>query len=626
MLPLIGDRKKSAMVHIGFFFFSLYLIIVNLNFFEAPIVQFDVKTDQPGMFQIYWAGKTYSEENSVFHRNISPYEMHHFTIKVKGREGLVFGPKIHSLRIDPLDRPGTVWIKDIWVRQGDFYSIHIHTAKDFKRVKIIDGIREMQITPDGLKVVSDTNDPKLQIMIHPTPCYGKIISYVLAWLLFLYTLRYLSLTFSELQYVEWFFFFILALVICMACLSAPDVHPDEHVHTQAAEYYSHFDHWLPPAADNPEIVGSYSTHGDSRLNSNEIVYLFAGKFLEFWSFLSTNHYLLLRFFNISLLGILIILCIKNKELRLICLPILISPQIWYIFSYFNSDAFGLFIAFLAAFLVIRENSSFNAYIHGEQSTFSTTVQGIGFGLFFSFLFLIKINFYFFSMFLGFYFLLHLFERDSVDLKRVAKRAGILLLVIAAVFSLTKIVSGAVNNWDRAEKMMEMRNKTATANLNPLLNPEETNKYLHLRDKGYPLSHVWENMQWGHITFMSSFGVFGNMCIYNSADFYNWVWSLLVIVTICIFYDILFNRKKRNDLLCFFLAAFCASSLVAAALYHSWIADFQAQGRYLLPIVPMIGGFLYSARRTLSMPRINFFVLLLFLLSCDSFIFLGIKNI
>lgn len=626
MLSQIGVRKKSVMIHIGFFIFAVFLIVVNINLLETPIVEFDVKTDQPGMFQVFWAGHGYSQENSVFQKDIIPHEMHHFSIKVTGPNCLVFGPNIHSLRIDPLDRPGTVWIKNIRIRQGNLFSINIHTAEDFKQVKIIDGISDMQITQDGLKVVSDTNDPKLQIRIHPTPFYEKIILYVLACLLLLYIFKHLSVRYSQVQYVEWLFFFVLALVICMACLSDPNMHPDEYVHTEAAKYFSHYDHWLPPAADNPEIARSYSSHGDSRLNSGEIVYLFAGKFLEFFSFLSGNHYLILRLFNVSLFAVLIFLCINNHELRFFCLPIFISPQIWYIFSYFNSDAFGLFIVFLAAFQVIRENSSFNTYLGREKGGVLTIVQGVGFGLFFSLLFLIKMNFYFFSMFLGLYFLLRLFKKEITGFKRVVKRAGIILLAVAAVFSLTNVVNEAVNNWDRADKMIKMQYKTANVDLNPLLNPQDNNKYLLLRGKGYPLSYIWKDMQWEHIIFMSSFGVFGNMHFYNTLEFYDAFWIFLVLATICICYDLLIGRKNSRELWCFFLAVFCASSLVAAALYHSWVSDFQAQGRYLLPIIPMIGCFLYSARRTISIPRINFFVFLLFLLSCNSFIFLGIKNI
>jgi len=71
---------------------------------------------------------------------------------------------------------------------------------------------------------------------------------------------------------------------------------------------------------------------------------------------------------------------------------------------------------------------------------------------------------------------------------------------------------------------------------------------------------------------------------------------------------------------------CSIALVAASLYNSWIADYQAQGRYLLPIVPMIAIFLYSSRQRLHWGRINFFVLLLFLFSSTSFIFLGLARI
>ncbi len=626
--PRIGSRTKKTIAHAAFFVVALFLIIANVNLFQAPVVDFEVQTSQPGMFQIFWSGflKSYSEKNSVFQKDITPFETHRFSIQLRHPRGLVFGPNIHYLRIDPLDRPGEILIKNIHLRQGSLFSIDIAKVDDFKKIKKIDGIKTLKIQKSGLKVVTDNNDPKLEIKVVAKPRYATIIPFVLGCLLLLYSLKYLSGRFRNMEYVDWLFFFVLALIVVMAVLTGPGMHPDEVVHGAAAEYYSSFTHWLPPAADDPEIIHTYSLHGVSRLNSKEIAYVFAGKFLEFFSFIPVEQYLILRFFNIALFCILAIFCLGNPKLRILSLPIFISPQIWYIFSYFNSDAFALFILFVITYQVMNADSSFNRYLYSEQNAGSILSRAIGFGLLFSFLFLIKKNFYFFPVFLFFYFLLQFYKKRYPDPKLILKRLGVIGAVAVCLFSVHYTLHAAVNDWHRTENIVNMQNKTADAKYNPLINPDSNNKYLNLKGKGVPLSYLWKDMQWGHITFMSTFGVFGNMSIYNSLEFYDSVSLLLYLILICILYDLLRQRASDGTFLLFMAMVACSIALVAASLYNSWIADYQAQGRYLLPIVPMIAIFLYSSRQRLHWGRINFFVLLLFLFSSTSFIFLGLARI
>ena len=44
---------------------------------------------------------------------------------------------------------------------------------------------------------------------------------------------------------------------------------------------------------------------------------------------------------------------------------------------------------------------------------------------------------------------------------------------------------------------------------------------------------------------------------------------------------------------------CLGALIGAVLYHCWTVDFQAQGRYLLPLIGMMGIVLYETRRAVS---------------------------
>jgi hypothetical protein len=207
-----------------------------------------------------------------------------------------------------------------------------------------------------------------------------------------------------------------------------------------------------------------------------------------------------------------------------------------------------------------------------------------------------------------------------------KRLGAIFAVVTILFSVHLTVNAAVNDWHRTEKIVKMQNETAKANYNPQEPPTESNKYLNLRGKGFPLSYLWKHLQWGKITFMSTFGVFGNMSIYNSLEFYNSISLFLYLLLFCVLFDLLRYRIYDGNFLLFIVVVVCSTALIIASLLNSWIADYQAQGRYLLPIVPMIGVFLYSARQRLHFGRINFCTIILFLFSSSSFLFLGLIKI
>src|SRR5262249_16704993 len=128
-------------------------------------------------------------------------------------------------------------------------------------------------------------------------------------------------------------------------------------HRAAARYY--IDHWLPPKAGDPATLDTYSNYGLSYLNETDFPYLFAGKFAALLAPVVSND-LAFRLFDVVLLAILPPFCRMGPAAFLIFSPLLLSPQIWYIFSYFNGDAFALFLAVLIAYQVAAPGSQFNA--------------------------------------------------------------------------------------------------------------------------------------------------------------------------------------------------------------------------------------------------------------------------
>jgi hypothetical protein len=82
------------------------------------------------------------------------------------------------------------------------------------------------------------------------------------------------------------------------------------------------------------------------------------------------------------------------------------------------------------------------------------------------------------------------------------------------------------------------------------------------------------------------------------------------------------RSRDRDLIVIgALVVLFAGLVVFISIWHSWTGDFQAQGRYLFPILPMLG-ILLSAARVHFNPR----VLLPLLTACYSFIAVGLGEI
>ena len=66
--------------------------------------------------------------------------------------------------------------------------------------------------------------------------------------------------------------------------------------------------------------------------------------------------------------------------------------------------------------------------------------------------------------------------------------------------------------------------------------------------------------------------------------------------------------------------------MALALYHAWSVDFQAQGRYFLPIVGMLSIFFFHTERYLMRPLFVLLFLGMYLLSVYNFLFVGLYEI
>ena len=138
------------------------------------------------------------------------------------------------------------------------------------------------------------------------------------------------------------------MILAMGIISGLDVNPDEwNGHVKAAAYY--IENWLPPAVDDPRIVSSISVFGVSYLWHIDPYYFIAVKATQVLSGIVSDFYLRVRLANAFLfLSLVLVFAVQIKRSKWMVPFIVISPQVWYVFSYFNNDAFPLFIAMILA--------------------------------------------------------------------------------------------------------------------------------------------------------------------------------------------------------------------------------------------------------------------------------------
>jgi hypothetical protein len=454
--------------------------------------------------------------------------------------------------------------------------------------------------------------------------------------------------------------------------------PDEYSHRSAARFY--LDHWLPPKVGEAASLDSYSRdYGFSYLNDSDLVYFFAGKFAALVSPVVSNNDVGFRLFNVLLLGVLAGFCWRRPAAWLVFAPLLVSPQIWYIFSYFNGDAFPLFLSMLIAYQLAEPGSLFNKYLDspGVLRGFSGALL---FGVLVALLALSKKNYYAFlvllpavialvrlgipsavllasaaiggaAWYLGWYSmgtrefgvlvaaaLLAIMASIFLDPSTWRARGAILAkLAIMGVIALTvlipRIAWDVVAHGSLEEKRVAiglMQEELAKPEYKPsqIYSDKFTGTFhgLELRTRGTSLSDLFSPPWNWHIqTFLSATGLYGWRDLRSPKAYY----LVMVVAYLALFAAYLGAVARSKDVVArvnFILVWAFAILTIAVSIYHSWYHDFQAQGRYLFPIVPMSGVGFASARREMGSGLALGAISACFALSAWSFVFTGLLHI
>lgn len=444
----------------------------------------------------------------------------------------------------------------------------------------------------------------------------------------------------------------VALAAWMAWTAKFNRHPDEIHHFEAARYYKN--NFLPPEIGDQAVRASYSVYGVSYLNYHWLEYFAAGKFIFLTSPIFGDDLIAARFFNVFLLfalGCFFAYEAGKYSAAEFIIPcfLLVTPQIWYVFSYVNNDAFALAASILAAQQTVASESLTNRFLRSKRFL-NPSGGAFVFGALGGILLIVKTNYYAFLVFAALW-LLYRFppikfadsrlQFDSVLLKKFAFVSLISLTVLTVRCGLDFYVNGETNfvglsyaNYflgdfeKQKSRLLEYQEQIADAPYKPSViekNLSGTDPLLKLKEKGKPFTYLFTERRWHEDSFKSFVGVYGYMNILAESAYYRLMQIFYAVFAVYLFVAIALRRRWRGiaqSLI--YLAGFALTIFISA--YLSWTYSYQAQGRYLFPIAAMTGVIVYANRRRLDNLFVHVFVAATFLASVYSFVRVALANI
>jgi hypothetical protein len=590
----------------------------------------------------YDEGYGLSGGNFTIARTHAGDKFHDYTFKIP--------KKVRYLRLDPMTAAGMILIKKMEIMDSSGRVLKAFPLqKAGPEVSAENQIKEFEFREGVLKIVTidNANDPQIGIMLDDAtreringsifPPLREVMNNLFWTVAFLLLCVLVIKKYRDriIRLIESRFFLEKLPLICLGCalgvilamafISGLDVHPDELGHANSVGYYS--DAWLPPSVDDAKVLKTISGYGVSQLFRLEMVYFWAGKFNALVSGLVHYDYLRLRLFN----GILFMIIVLIVSRRIFHAPLLawglaLTPQVWYIFSYFNADGFAFFIAFLLAWQLIDTDSMTRRYLN-STTLLSMWTGGAFYGVLIGSLLLSKMNYYVYIVFILFMiawdFISDKLVAQRPDNRLMLKKWALIACAAICVYLPPTIYDQYVNDFKKDEKISKFVEKHAdyefkASTIQKAL--DDSYPGLYLRLKGTLWHEIFlENNYWRALSFYSFFGLYGYMNIYADSQYYE-LFFLFLIGMVLLFYFYAALTVNFKEGVAFLIMLIFLLLAIGQSTYVSWTGDFQPQGRYLFPMIPiaMVG---MSRLNTVFQKRIiPCFNIVLFLFSLISFIY------
>ena len=629
---------------IGLVAITIFLLIQALPQ-EGATIEMNVHSDRVGVAQWYFdLGHGYSDAESASARLRS------------GQNQIVFSlppGTYHNLRFDPINNDGRVIIQTLRLK-----SEHAIGSDQIVLTGLLPLANIAELTVNSATLVitptSGANDPQLQLTLarsleirlpHHRLASQIFCSFVFAGII-LFSLNCIlhRLTLRQFIAIGMVIAFVLIVAIGVLIPAGLNIHPDETLHLTCFSYF--LDNFWPPAVTADAMVPSLTSSpwGLSYLNEYDVVYFIAAH--------STSSLITLfgtvggaaHAFQCILWFVLLLCATYRTAWAFVLFPLLISPQIWYVFSYFNGDAFPLFVSIIAAMLASDPNGGVKRFLDGgrwsepavlvfslcigllivSKSNFLPLIPGLFLWLSIRHIGMTWIELFCLfgalALFGGVVFLgkipavvgmhseqaamggailmlvvavakltLRYFEDTSI---RMAFLRLSLILILALIISSPRIIDDIWLNGlpaVKSAKVIASAEKYAAYDFKPSVFAKGQGYATSaLAQKGVTLERMlFGQYHWIEISAASTLGVYGAMNIISPHRFYLLIGlcglGIIGFVAIALVRAYPGQGKK----LIFVATATCGLVLLSSILY-SWVVGLQPQGRYLLPMFTMVG--------------------------------------
>lgn len=539
----------------AFFLFSGSILLYYCLSFNETVVTFRAKAEQAEQVTVFWRDTVETFSNT------------------RAKKVVI--------------QPGTKYYQ---VKTSNIGNIEVlYLKNDNKKTPLI--IDQIQIKEPGFKTFSYTEtktninkqrDSKELII---SVVLFLLVCQLILWGIFYYPKNkkhfYINL-FPKLIRVS--FLFSLFLVINLAWQADYNIHPDENAHIASVEYFSQY--WDPPKIGDARTLNTYQyPWALSRLDDLGISYFLAGKFRYIIQLIFENKEFIARAFN-AFLFLLFFVLSKNKRLLLFLTPLLCTPQIWYLYAYSNRGGFVLFLSIMLAWQLVNKQSSLNTFLQ-DNNHFSDWKTILFPSLLLGILSIEQTNYVLFILFLFSVLLWRLIF--FIQHKKIfIYKCFIFMLAAASIYGLRHGVDLLINGHNKYDQRMAYAEEHAEPNFRPsIASTKDSYHGLRLRDKGVGFTELFSPpWDWHSMSFKSFVGFYGYYAEFSPKWYYTYILLIWAIVLIVIFRHMVFKADWRYKL--FSLLSYTAifGGLLMSLLF-CWLYDFQPQGRYTFPIIPII---------------------------------------
>ncbi len=597
----------------------LFIVLASITFTQQSKVVLLLKSQKESKGQLFWKSGSdkFNERNSIKFNIIKDYNTYQFAID---------GNETQEFRLDPgFLAENEITLSCLKIQHPGFLPISV----PIESVRSDSGTADICVDNE-LHFMSKTETPALRFTTPP-------LTYKIDWALIVI---YLSVSvfmgviiYFSANFIQWYrpsttviifvagMFIAFCLSFTMAFKAKFNGSPDELDHYMAAEFFK--TNSYIPQKDSEEGIYTYNILWSySRVYLPGIDYVYAGKFSNFISS-AIPSYITVRLWGVAMILFLIFLAFRFSKLILILLPFLFTPQVWYIFSYINDDYFPLFLSFVLMIVGVASVK----YLRRSEMTIKTVTICSFIGIFLGLLFISKQNY---LIFFGFYavFLLTLPFRFSRSIMHSLRRLWVAYrsfyktpLLIVSILALTVCAKNALLN--------SSESKPLTSSSRCFLQTAEKKREFLFSTKrsGESRYNTYGKMMkiWIPEAYKSFNGNYGYLVFYGSETFYRRLIALHIFV-ICAVMFLTFKYYGHNQILRLFVyGGFVAVMFFASSYTYAYKYDFQPQGKYLFPLLPIIGLYLYQIRHRINMSLLIAFVIIFFM-SVYSFILYGLTNL